>query len=89
MISGDDLAGLEKAALTKCIVTVENPRLAFIRCLKRFVKPEMLSVRAKRSNLCYRNKHPFSTGNDLCESGDLCRLALTGPRSVFIVPDLK
>ena len=36
IICRDDVPGLEKAALTKCIVTVENPRLAFIRCLKRF-----------------------------------------------------
>lgn len=41
IICYDDVPGLGKAALSKCVFTVQNPRLAFIRCLDHFFKPEI------------------------------------------------
>ena len=41
VICYDDVPGLGRAALSKCVFTVQNPRLIFIRCLGHFFKPEI------------------------------------------------
>ena len=41
IICHDDLPGLGKASFSKCLFTVQNPRLTFIRCLDHFFKPEI------------------------------------------------